>query len=34
MVVTGGQRNDGVILAEVLAQIHVPRLSREGASRQ
>jgi transposase len=28
MVVTGGQRNDGAMLAEVLAQIHVPRLGR------
>jgi transposase len=26
MVVTGGQRNDGAMLAEVLADIHVPRL--------
>jgi transposase len=25
MVVTGGQRNDGAMLAEVLADIHVPR---------
>lgn len=28
MVVTGGQRNDGAMLAEVLADIHVPRLGR------
>lgn len=28
MIVTGGQRNDGAILAEVLAQIHVPRHGR------
>jgi len=27
-VVTGGQRNDGAMLAEVLADIHVPRLGR------
>lgn len=26
MVVTGGQRNDGAMLMEVLANIHVPRL--------
>jgi transposase len=26
MVVTGGQRNDGAMLAEVLADIYVPRL--------
>ena len=26
MVITGGQRNDGVMLAHVLAEIHVPRL--------
>lgn len=26
MVITGGQRNDGAMLTEVLAQIHVPRL--------
>ncbi len=26
MVVTGGQRNDGAMLAHVLAEIHVPRL--------
>jgi transposase len=26
MVVTGGQRNDGAMLMEVLADIHVPRL--------
>lgn len=26
MIVTGGQRNDGAMLAEVLAQIHVPRV--------
>lgn len=26
MVITGGQRNDGAMLAEVLAEIHVPRL--------
>lgn len=25
MIVTGGQRNDGAMLTEVLAQIHVPR---------
>ena len=30
MVVTGGHRNDGAMLAEVLADIHVPRL---GAGR-
>lgn len=28
MVITGGQRNDGAMLTEVLAQIHVPRLGR------
>ena len=28
MVVTGGQRNDGAMLVEVLADIHVPRLGR------
>jgi len=28
MIVTGGQRNDGAMLAEVLAQIHVPRHGR------
>src|SRR5690625_5339625 len=27
-VVTGGQRNDGAMLAEVLADIHVPRQGR------
>jgi transposase len=26
MVITGGQRNDGAMLAAVLAEIHVPRL--------
>ncbi len=26
MVITGGQRNDGAMLMEVLAEIHVPRL--------
>lgn len=26
MVITGGQRNDGAMLVEVLADIHVPRL--------
>ena len=26
MVITGGQRNDGAMLAHVLAEIHVPRL--------
>jgi transposase len=26
-IVTGGQRNDGAMLAHVLAEIHVPRLS-------
>ncbi len=26
MIVTGGQRNDGAMLAEVLAQVQVPRL--------
>ena len=30
MVITGGQRNDGAMLARVLAEIHVPRL---GAGR-
>lgn len=30
MVITGGQRNDGAMLAHVLAEIHVPRL---GAGR-
>ena len=24
MIVTGGQRNDGAMLADVLGQIHVP----------
>ncbi|MFJ4167845.1 IS5 family transposase [Microbacterium sp. NPDC089698] len=28
MIVTGGQRNDGAMLTELLAQIHVPRLGR------
>ncbi|WP_237268339.1 IS5 family transposase [Tessaracoccus flavescens] len=28
MIITGGQRNDGAMLTEVLAQIHVPRLGR------
>jgi transposase len=28
MIVTGGQRNDGAMLTEVLAQIHVPRNGR------
>ena len=28
MVITGGQRNDGAMLAHVLAEIHVPRLGR------
>ena len=27
-MVTGGQRNDGAMLAEVLADIHVPRQRR------
>lgn len=30
MIVTGGQRNDGAMLAELLAQIHVPRHGRGG----
>ena len=28
MIVTGGQRNDGAMLADVLGQIHVPRHGR------
>lgn len=28
IVVTGGQRNDGAMLTQVLADIHVPRLGR------
>ena len=28
MIITGGQRNDGAMLTEVLAQVHVPRLGR------
>ena len=26
MVVTGGQRNDGAMLTEVLTELHVPRI--------
>ena len=31
-IVTGGQRNDGAVLAQVLAEIHVPRRG-PGAAR-